>query len=114
MAADLTCAKCGTTYRTLFCPACLERISREEALRAQPEYLEKVRAGTYDLILARFQSHKPHVQLFGDPNRAFCGVSLTNSPRRTRCAWWEFVSDSVCSQCAQAIAGILKIPLEAL
>jgi len=110
----VTCPRCGTEYKTLACPDCVERAGRVAAMRQQPEYLEKVRAGTYDLILARFQNHKPHVQLFGDPNRAFCGISLTNSPRRTRCGWWEFASASaVCSQCTQIIGEILKPPVEA-
>jgi|GEM_PF-3477747 len=109
----MTCQRCGATYTSLVCPDCIERACRVSSMRQQPEYLEKVRAGTFDFILARFQNHKPHVQLFGDPNRSFCGISLTNSPRRTRCAYWEFVSASVCSQCAQIIAEILETTTEA-
>jgi hypothetical protein len=103
-----TCRRCGTSYDTLACPLCIERFSREESLRQQPHYLEKTRSGTYDYLLATYQQHKPHVQLFGNPNQAFCGISLSNMPRRTKCSFYAFNPDDICSECVKVIVALTK------
>jgi hypothetical protein len=106
-AAMRICPDCGTEYKTLVCRDCIDRIARAALLRSQPHYLEKVRAGAFDFILARFRNHKPHIQLFNDPNRAFCGVSLTNTPRRSKCPFASLTPDSACSQCFQVVTDLL-------
>jgi len=109
----MTCPRCGTEFKTIACPACLERASREAVMRAQPDWITKARTGQCDFILARFQQHKPHVQLFGDPNHAFCGQPLAEF-KRTKLPYVGLTPDAVCPQCFRIVAGILKTTVEAL
>jgi hypothetical protein len=109
----MTCPKCGATYNTLACPDCTERINRDASLRRQPPYLAKVVTGERKLILARKQQRKPHVQLDGDPARAFCGEPL-ESVTRVSADYNLMIIQTVCPQCAQVMADLMNTTVEML
>jgi hypothetical protein len=109
----MICTRCGATYVTIVCPDCIERVNRESMLRRQPPFLARAFTGQLDLILVRKQQHKPHVQLYGDEARAFCGEPLTGGTRNS-VAYNLMAIDSICRQCATVIADLMNTTVEAL
>jgi hypothetical protein len=109
----MICPRCGATYNTLVCPVCTERRNREAVMRVQPTFLAKAFAGQFDLTLVRKQHHKPHVQLFGDADRGFCGEPLVGG-HRAAIAYNLLLVDSICPLCAGVIANLMNTTVDAL
>jgi hypothetical protein len=86
----------------------VERINRNAILAEQPPYLVRVADRRLDLRLAQKEHRHPHIELFGDPNRAFCGEPLAGGIRRSRAPYSEGLVGAICPQCAEVIAGLMK------
>lgn len=104
--------KCPTCHAdlpksVLACPCCIEQRSHAAYVEYQRLFLPAILNGQSDLRFARTVQGLPHLELFGDPHHAYCGLPL-KQPRRSRRPYKQFDSGQICAACCTVLQQLLE------
>ena len=105
----MICRSCNNPIpnEKLACPRCAEAKGLKALCEYQLHPLRKVYAGEAQLT-TRAIAGKRHVSMFGDDERAFCGVSVSTRDRKNKISWTEDDLNLICAACRLELIRLME------